>query len=230
VASAIRLARRLAAFAALRRSARLPEPPPGLLERLSVAWGNQSFAAGPEYLAAVWREAAVLRGGNVLECGCGLSTLVLAALGRKRRLTIWSLEHDEEWAARTRRALRLAAVGSRARLRACELRSYGEYDWYALPEDLPDRFALVVCDGPPGDTRGGRVGLLPVAGDRLQPGCRVLLDDAAREGEQAVLREWARTYGAIAAVEGRDKPLAMIAVPRRNAGERQVPETGERAP
>lgn len=222
--------RRLAAFAALRRAAGRSEPPPGLLERLSVAWGNQAFAAGPEYLGAVWSEAARLRGGLVLECGCGLSTVVLAALGRARRFGTWTLEHDPEWAARTRRALRLAGLASRVELRAVELRSYGAYDWYAVPEDLPERFSLVVCDGPPGDTRGGRAGLLPLLRERLEPGCPVLLDDAAREGEQAVIEEWTRAYGAIAAVQGRDKPFATIALPRRAAGEHPGPETGEDAP
>jgi predicted O-methyltransferase YrrM len=208
------LYRQLAAYLALRRAAARPEPPPGLLRQLSAVWGNEAFAAGPEYLEAVWSEAARRRGGLVLECGCGLSTLVLAALGRTRRFGTWTLEHDPQWAVRTRRALRLAGLASRVELRVAELRSYGEYDWYAVPEDLPDRFSLVVCDGPPGDTRGGRFGLLPVLGDRLEPGCPVLLDDAAREGEQAVMSEWARAYGASAVVQGRDKPFATIALPR----------------
>src|SRR5439155_7752889 len=73
------------------------------------------------------------------------------------------------------------------------LSDYGEFVWYAAPLPLmPDAFRLVVCDGPPGGTRGGRVGLLSVIGDRVPAGAVILLDDAARDGERHAVSRWMR--------------------------------------
>ena len=71
------------------------------------------------------------------------------------------------------------------------LRNYGDFTWYDPPTDeVPHGIRLVVCDGPPGSTPGGRYGLLPVLGDRLDPGAVVLLDDAERATETHVLERW----------------------------------------
>ena len=64
------------------------------------------------------------------------------------------------------------------------LRSYGEFSWYELPSGgLPEEFRLVICDGPPESTPGGRYELLPVLGPRLSKGTVILLDDANRASE-----------------------------------------------
>jgi len=71
------------------------------------------------------------------------------------------------------------------------MRDYGEFHWYEPPlQSMPEQFRLVICDGPPGDTPGGRRGLLPVMNARLRPGSIVLLDDAQRSGEIEAIRRW----------------------------------------
>jgi hypothetical protein len=55
---------------------------------------------------------------------------------------------------------------------------------------MPLEFRLVICDGPPGATAGGRYGLLPVLGERLAAEATILLDDSDREGEAEVLQRW----------------------------------------
>jgi hypothetical protein len=67
---------------------------------------------------------------------------------------------------------------------------HGDYEWYATSPELPGGFAVVICDGPPGSTKGGRYGLIPVAEGLLRPDVVVLLDDADRPGEQEMLRRW----------------------------------------
>ena len=68
---------------------------------------------------------------------------------------------------------------------------YGEFVWYDPPlAQMPDEFSLVICDGPPGTTKGGRYGLLPVLGDRLRAGATILLDDAGRPAEAELIRRW----------------------------------------
>ena len=63
--------------------------------------------------------------------------------------------------------------------------------WYKMPRD----FALVVADGPPGDVKGGRFGLLPLLREHFAPGAVVLLDDAERPKERDVLAKWASEFG-----------------------------------
>ena len=71
------------------------------------------------------------------------------------------------------------------------LKNYSDYSWYDPPLDLmPDNFALIIYDGPPGDGRGGRYGLAPILAKRLKPGCVILLDDAAREQETEIAVRW----------------------------------------
>ena len=175
---------------------------------LVTAWGNEGFSASPEYLAAI---AAAVRetSGPVLECGSGLSTIVIAIEGERYGVDAYSLEHDPLWLARTRAELgrhRLARV----RLLDCPLRSYGEFAWYTVPDELPDSFSLVICDGPPADTCG-RYGLLPVLGDRIYG--EILLDDATRAHEEWVISTWAARFGVHASIEPGFKPYARLRPP-----------------
>jgi hypothetical protein len=164
-----------------------------LLRHLQRAWGNYSFAPRREYVAAV-ADHALDTEGPVLECGSGLTTLVLAALAARRGVPVVSLEHLEAW----RGPVVSALAGLRApaaRVVRAPLHDYGSFTWYAVPPGLPPKFRLVVCDGPPGATRGGRYGLLPVLGARLAAGATVLLDDAERAEEAAVLERWTQEAG-----------------------------------
>jgi hypothetical protein len=77
---------------------------------------------------------------------------------------------------------------------------------------MPGRFALVVCDGPPYDTKGGRYGLVPRMRERLQPGCVILLDDAYREQERAIARRWKAELGASFTILGATKPYIEMVV------------------
>jgi hypothetical protein len=71
------------------------------------------------------------------------------------------------------------------------LRAYHSFSWYDPPLDqFPSEFKLVICDGPPGDTLGGRYGVTSVLGERLKSGAVILLDDANRPGELEILERW----------------------------------------
>jgi hypothetical protein len=71
----------------------------------------------------------------------------------------------------------------------------GEPPWYARAalERLPDPIDLLVVDGPPAEAPGEgerRAPALPALASRLVPGATVVLDDAERPGERAVLARW----------------------------------------
>lgn len=182
---------------AVRRVAALPEgevPSRALLADLLTAWSNEGFAADLDYLEEVARRAASVE-GPVLECGSGLTTLLAGLLAGRRGFETWSLEHHPEWHARVGAALEGHHV-PRTRLALAPLKSYGDFSWYDPPlAEMPDAFCLVICDGPPWTTPGGRYGLLPVMGERLPAGSLILLDDANRPEEQEALRRWSDEYG-----------------------------------
>ena len=188
------------------------------LPRLVYGWGNEVWSAAEEYLQAVVR-ASLESPGAILECGSGLTTLVLACVARRRLLEVWSLEHSAEWGERVGRELsQLNDAGLMLDVRP--LRSWPDFDWYDPPRHrMPSRFALVVCDGPPRTTRGGRYGLVPVMRDHLGPGTVILLDDAARADEQDVATRWKRELDADCKTIGVRKPFFRLTLrePRAQA-------------
>lgn len=168
--------------------------PDRLFQNLVYGWGNQAWSAQSGYLRAIV-QAAQRTPGPILECGSGLSTLVLGLAAEATGKRVWSLEHSPEWAGRLRSELTALRVRG---IELCDapLRDYGLFAWYTPPvERLPLGFSMVVCDGPPGRTPGGRYGLLPVMRSRLAPGCMILLDDFVRPEEQSVVSQWGDEFG-----------------------------------
>lgn len=148
--------------------------------------GNTAWTAGPVFLMRMAYEAERLPEDRIcVECGSGLTTRVLSRILPKHRLV--TLEHSAEWFQH----LHPSVNGS---LTYAPLVDCGEYDWYRLPA-LPGRVGLVVCDGPPGSTRGGRYGALPELWEYLADDYTVLLDDATREGEKAIIDRWEQQFG-----------------------------------
>jgi hypothetical protein len=164
-----------------------------LLEDLQVAWDNQGFGGRTDYLHEVASRAAAAT-GPILECGSGLTTLLIAAMSATRGIPYCSLEHMAEW--RDRVAGVLARHDLPVGVWITPLRDFGDYSWYDAPiPGMPDEFSLVICDGPPGQTKGGRYGLLPRMAERLASGATILLDDVDRPGEMDVLARWRAEAG-----------------------------------
>jgi hypothetical protein len=155
------------------------------LSRLRYGWGNEGWSADVDYLEELAR-AAIAAEQPILECGCGLTTLLLGVLASARGVEVWSLEESESWHALVSRRLARPKVGA-VKLCLAPLRDYGGFRWYALPPGLPQTFALVVCDGP-GESYEARYGLMPVLGARLAARALILVDDAAHMAE--VLPRW----------------------------------------
>lgn len=91
------------------------------------------------------------------------------------------------------------------------LKDYRDFTWYDPPLDsMPDKFTLVICDGPPSGTRGARYGLAAIMNERLNPGCVILLDDAAWETQQNTAARWAVELGATYETIGVEKPYIRM--------------------
>ena len=182
---------------AMRDVAKLPPgemPSRDLLKKLRLGWDNQGWDAKFDYLEEILKRALETQ-GPVLECGSGLTTLLLGQLAGKRGVETWSLEHHAQWHQRVSNAIKRHHVPG-VHLCFAPLRDYKQFNWYDPPlAEMPRQFSLVICDGPPDLANGGRYGLLPILGDRLAPGTVILFDDVREPGQPEVLRRWETESG-----------------------------------
>lgn len=197
----------------LRRSVKAPGyvPSSALMQRLVYGWGNPSWSAHEDFLIAA-AEAALVARGPILECGSGLSTLILGMVAPTGS-TVWSLEHHLGWYERMRLELTRHALDN-VELCYAKLHDRGSYCWYGAPKErMPGNFALVVCDGPPHSTPGHRYGLLPEMRSHLAAGCTILLDDAGPTYEGKTIERWASELGTGFTISGTQKRLGRLTVP-----------------
>lgn len=160
-----------------------------LMSQLLRGWGNEGWAATGDFAIDCVRHAWTAS-QPILECGSGLTTILMGAVAKSTGNTVWALEHSEEWANRVRTYLAKYQLTS-VNLLVRPIRSYGDYSWYDVSlAEMPTNFGLVVCDGPPSEIPGGRYGLSPVMRDRLKPHAVILLDDARRPQERAIAAQW----------------------------------------
>lgn len=154
-----------------------------------------AWSMRPAAVVAVLSEVIVFERREVLECGSGSTTILLARLLAQRgdggRIT--ALEHDPGWAALIERQLRREGLAEIASVRCAPLAEDG---WYA-DADGPGAVDLLLVDGPPAHEPGrgeARLPALPRVWPRLAASASVVLDDVDRAGEQAVLERWERDH------------------------------------
>jgi len=163
-----------------------PDSP--IIRELIRGWSNEGWSAKEEFLV-VCGQHALATNGPILECGSGLTTILLGVIADRLGQTVWSLEHIPEWGQRVQKTLKKLNIQS-VNVDIRPLRDFGGFSWYDVPTVLP-QFSLVVCDGPPAHTHGGRYGLVPIMRSKLKPGAVILLDDAVRKQEQLIASRWA---------------------------------------
>jgi hypothetical protein len=172
-------------------------PSDHLLRRTIAAWNNPGWSPDVDYLRAICN-AASTTDGPVLECGSGLTTILLGVYAGRRGVHVISLEHSPEWHLRVQQGM--TRLGFSGAVVNTPLRDYRDFQWYALPESMPNDFRLVVCDGPPGGTRGGRYGLMPLCYRYFASGCTILLDDAERDEERKILTRWDAEFPVVTSI------------------------------
>jgi len=183
-----------------------------LLGELIYGWGNEGWSAKEEYIKEILRHAYDGT-GPILECGSGLSTILCGRVADKVGREIWTLEHMPFYADLVNRTLKRYRIKA-VRFHVKDLKDYGSFSWYDPPlEKMPRDFSMVVCDGPPGETPGGRYGFLPVMKEHLESGCVILLDDANRSSEAEILSLWAEQMGTKQRIIGQGKQHGIVVVP-----------------
>ncbi|WP_051393104.1 class I SAM-dependent methyltransferase [Glycomyces arizonensis] len=160
----------------------------------------RNWAAGPELLRFLYEEIMERRRTGVLECGSGTTTVVMAyamrSLGSGK---VTALEHNPHYAALTRHELSERGLTEWAEVADAELsdvvidgQAWRWYDVEAIPSGEID---MLLVDGPPGDTGPqARYPALPLLADRLSESALVVLDDANRADERAIVQRWTEQF------------------------------------
>jgi hypothetical protein len=154
-----------------------------------LPWTSGSMR--PAALVEVCNEVVHGDRTRIVECGAGVSTLLLARLLRERGVgTLISIEHDEHWAGLITAQLEREQLGDIARVIHAGLG--GDPVWYEL-DTWTDPIDLLIVDGPPAYDPGHEARRAPALKhfeQQLVPGAVVILDDLDRPGEQSVVAGW----------------------------------------
>ena len=155
------------------------------------------WALNPTDLLALLHLIGQRRPAVVVELGSGTSSVWIGYALEKLGGRLISIDHEPEYAGRTRRmvaehGLRSVVEVRDAPLRPVEVRGT-MFDWYDADvlADVDD-IDLLVVDGPPGSTgRMSRYPALDMLRHKLSSTATVFLDDLSRADEQETLRRWA---------------------------------------
>ncbi len=168
----------------------------GLAEALPPMRG---WAGSPDFLLKVAEEALARKPRTVMECSSGVSTLVVArCLQINGAGHVYSLEHDPEFAGKTRKLLDRYGLTDWATVVDAPLQTkHTGTPWYAeeaIPHDLAP-IEMLIVDGPPASTAAlARFPALPRLMPRMADHFIVLVDDANRDDEIEILKQWQHLF------------------------------------
>lgn len=155
----------------------------------------RGWAGSPDFLLALAERVFATKPMTVVECSSGVSTVVAArCLQQLGSGHVYSLEHDEAYAEKTRALLAQHGLSEWATVLAAPLQLGSEgTPWYqdaVLPAALPP-IDLLVVDGPPATTATqARYPALPRLRPRMATRFALMLDDADRPDELAIVQRW----------------------------------------
>lgn len=160
------------------------------------------WAAMPDLQLSLVQLVLERRPALVVECGSGTSSVWLGyAAERVGGCRVVALEHHERFAAASRSLVAEHGLDHVVDVRLAPLEMVNvdgrEQPWYAQAQwqDLSEIDVLLV-DGPPAGTfRHARYPALPLLESELSEDAVVVMDDANRPDERAIVREWVEATG-----------------------------------
>jgi predicted O-methyltransferase YrrM len=175
------------------------------------------WAASPDLLRTLYELIRERKPGLVLECGSGVSTLVMAyAVKQNGTGRVVSLEHLESFKSLTERLVAQHEVDDWVELVHAPLRSLDidgkEWMWYSTDEIPSEEIDILFVDGPPSSVGPkSRYPAVAAIGDRLAADAVVVLDDYMRKDESQIGELWmAERPDWSLAVIGHEKGTAMF--------------------
>ncbi len=167
------------------------------------------WAASADFIKILYQEILALlkrkEAPVIVETGSGVSTILIAYLLKKYapKALFISLDHDIEYMRKSRHALELHGLKSGVHLLYAPLQKYllGEevWLWYKTAQLFEllqqKRIDMLSIDGPPMDTQAlARYPVLPIVREKLANDWVLVLDDAARTQEQAIIQRWKKEF------------------------------------
>lgn len=163
--------------------------------KLVEAWDNV-WSVRADFiisLIAIARET----NGPILECGSGLTTLVLKALGKR----VVSLEHDKEWFDRMLEMGVNENSPTEPGVVYAPIKQYNGFKWYDFTKIPLIYYELAVIDGPPRQI--GREGFLKLMPEYLVENGLILADDAGN------MQDWEKALNTKLAIMGDGRKYAV---------------------
>lgn len=161
----------------------------------------RGWAISPDFGAIILKNIKNNKIENILECGSGVSTLIICYLMKQLgRGHLFTLEHDSKYAAQTRKQLQDNNLTNYATIIETKLIPYTindkEWQWYDIGSIKDDqKFDLLIVDGPPFQLQQqSRYPALPIIDEYLTDGAVVLIDDCKREQDKQVVKLWLKKY------------------------------------
>lgn len=161
---------------------------------------TRGWHASPDFLLQIADYALDKKPEIVVECGSGVSTIILArCMEMNGKGHVYSLEHLLEYAQKNRDNLNRHGLSEWATIDHAPFREYelkGErWPYYSIEPLNGIHIDMLVIDGPPRDTRRlARFPAGPLLFHRLNPGGAIFLDDANRSDEREILTCWTEEY------------------------------------
>lgn len=158
----------------------------------------RGWAGSPDFLWHVAQHLLKHPPRTVVECSSGVSTVIAARCCQLNGTGhVYSLEHEEEYAEKTRMMLKERGLEDWATVLDAPLaRAADGLVWYEdrLPAQA-DKIDVLVIDGPPKATAAmARYPALPRLARKLADDVTIFLDDANRPDERLAVERWAKEY------------------------------------
>lgn len=160
----------------------------------------RDWAGSPDYLSILAQEIIKKRPETIVECGSGASSLIIGACLKKLgKGHCYSLDHNLEYAQKTREALTQQGLSEFVTIIDAPLMPISinseNWNWYTLTQLTVDKIDLLNIDGPPMDTGPlARYPAIPLLLNRLAENAVIILDDAGRPDERAAVSRWQNEF------------------------------------
>lgn len=163
----------------------------------------RGWAISPDTADFLYTLTANDKPKNIVEMGSGVSSLVFAAALKNNGLTghIYSLEHEPEYAQKTREMIKEAKLSDYVTVIDAPIEEVdvnGEFRlWFGSSslKKIPDKVDVIFVDSPPGGLQSeSRYPALPLLHKKLSGRATIILDDYDREDEKEIVEKWLNSY------------------------------------
>lgn len=158
---------------------------------------TRGWAGSPDFLLKLVELVITKSPKYVVELGSGVSSIVLGlALNKFSKGKLVSIDHEIDFTKKTQKFIEVNKLNKTVDVKFCPLSEYQHdnaiWQWYDLSQvKFEQDIDLLVIDGPPRKLQEkSRFPALTILMEKLSPEATIILDDANRENEQEVLKDW----------------------------------------